>query len=55
MNYLISAIMGRSEYIIERFRPEMVYWLLIVGLVVDMLANFFWIGTATRFLLDEEE
>ena len=52
--YLMSALAGRSGQIIDKFRPEMVYWMLLAGLVVEMVANFFWMGTAVRFLLEDE-
>jgi hypothetical protein len=41
--------------IIEKFRPELVYWVLLAGLAVNALASFLWMGTAVRFLIDEEE
>jgi hypothetical protein len=45
---------GRSGQIVQKFKPELVYWLLLAGLVVDILFFFFWMGTAVRFLVDEE-
>ncbi len=50
----LSIIAGYSSGIVEKFRPELVYWLLLAGLVVDIFFNFFWMGTAVRFLIDEE-
>ena len=32
----------------------MVLWILLAGLVVEMIANFFWMGTAVRFLIEDE-
>ncbi len=52
---LVSAVAGRSSLIVDKFRPEMVYWVLVVGLVIGALASFFWMGTAVRFLIDEED
>jgi hypothetical protein len=51
----VSAVAGRAGLIIDKFRPEMVYWVLVAGLVVGALASFFWMGTAVRFLIDEED
>ena len=53
--YILSAIAGYSEDISTKFKPELVFWVLAVGLVVELIANYFWMGTAVRFLLEEEE
>lgn len=50
----VSIIGSRSGEIVQKFKPELVYWLLLTGLVVDIFFYFFWIGTAVRFLVDEE-
>jgi hypothetical protein len=52
--YLLSRIAGRSEQIVWNFRPELVYWVMLAGLVVELVANFFWMGTAVRFLLEHD-
>ncbi len=51
----VSIAAGRPVTIIEKFRPELVYWVLLAGLVFHVLASFFWMGTAVRFLIEEEE
>lgn len=53
--YLLSAIAGYSEDISTKFKPELIFWILVAGLVVELLANFFWMGTAVKFLLEEEQ
>ena len=51
---LISAISGvYATTIVDKFRPEMVYWLLVLGIFVEMISAFFWMGFASRFLADE--
>lgn len=50
---LISFASGRSNEIIEKFHPELVYWLLFVGLIVDLLANFLWMSSSVRQLSDD--
>lgn len=50
---LISFASGRSNEIIQKFHPELVYWLLIVGLFVELLANFIWMSSAVRQLADD--
>lgn len=51
---IVSVVAGRPVTIIEKFRPELVYWVLLAGLVLNGLASFFWMGTAVRFLIEEE-
>ncbi|MEA1980109.1 MAG: hypothetical protein U9N54_03950 [candidate division Zixibacteria bacterium] len=51
---LISFVNNHPEIIVEKFKPELVYILLIGSLVLDILANFFWIGTSVKFLSEEE-
>jgi len=51
---LISIALGEQDSIIEKFRPELVYWLLLLGLITDIFVNFFWMGTAARVLAEEE-
>jgi hypothetical protein len=53
--FLAALSSGYAATIVEKFRPELVYWLLTLGLFVEMVASFFWMGTATRFLADEPE
>ncbi len=52
---LCSAFGSYPDSIIERFKPELVYWLLLAGLFFEMIANFFWMSMATRFLVDFED
>jgi hypothetical protein len=51
---LIAAISGAyATTIVDKFRPELVYWLLVLGIFVEMISAFFWMGAASRFLTDE--
>jgi hypothetical protein len=50
----VSIINGKSADIVQKFKPELVYWLLLAGLIVDVFFYFFWMGTAVRSLVDEE-
>jgi hypothetical protein len=50
----ISIIVSRSAEIVEKFKLELVYWLLLAGLAADVLYYFFWMGTAVRLPVDEE-
>jgi len=52
---VIAKVADNPALIVTKFHPELVYWLLLAGLLVDMVANFFWMGLAVRFLVYEEE
>lgn len=52
---LVSAVTGRPVVIVEKFRPELVYWVLSAGLFLDIIVNFFWMSTAVQVLVNEEE
>ena len=51
---LLGVIVSRPTGIVDSFKPELVYWLLVASLVVEMIAYFFWMGTAVRFLTEED-
>lgn len=51
---VVGLAAGHPDVIIEKFHPELVYWILLLGIVADMIFNFLWIGTAVRFLVDED-
>ena len=50
---LLNLIAGQQDTIVAKFRPELIYWLLFFGLLVDMVVNFFWMGTAVRYIIEE--
>ena len=52
---LLSAVTGRPVVIVEKFKPELIYWVLSVGLFLDIIVNFFWMSTAVQVLVHEEE
>lgn len=51
---IIAAMGNHPDVIIDKFRPELVFWLLLAGIAVEMVANFFWMYSAARILADEE-
>lgn len=51
----LAAIVSRPDQILDKFRPELVYYLLLAGLVIEIPANFLWIGTAVHFLRDTRD
>lgn len=52
---IIVANINDPTQVVEKFRPELVYWLLVAGLFVELFAYFFWMGTSTRYVLDVGE
>ncbi|MCP4685538.1 MAG: hypothetical protein GY867_08810 [bacterium] len=51
----VAAIISRPDQVIDKFRPELIYYLLLAGLAIEIPANFLWIGTAVHFLRDTED
>ncbi len=51
---LISAAVGRADVLVDKFKPDLVYWLLVIGIGADFFINFFWMGSAVGLLIDEE-
>ncbi|MFH2035887.1 MAG: hypothetical protein ABIJ45_05735 [Candidatus Zixiibacteriota bacterium] len=48
-----SFLSARSETIVDKFTPEMVFYVLAFGLVLDLLINILLTGALTKFLSDE--
>jgi hypothetical protein len=57
--YLISVptsyLVTRSDIIVNKFSPELVFYLLLLGIGADLLVNFFTTGAVVKFLIDESE
>lgn len=51
---LLATAANHPDVIIEKFHPELVFWILWLGLAADLLFNFIWMGTAVRHLIEEE-
>jgi hypothetical protein len=47
---LLGAVISTPSRLVDQFRPEVIFWLFVVVLFVEMVAAFFWMGTAVRFL-----
>ncbi len=51
---LLSAVTGAyATTLVDKFRPELIYWLLVVSIIFDMLSAFFWMGFSVRLIADE--
>jgi hypothetical protein len=57
--YLLSVptsfLANRSDVIISRFSPELVFYILLVAVIADLIINFAITGAAVGFLLEEAE
>jgi len=51
---VLAQILNHPNLIVNKFKPEMIYWLLFGGLIVDLFVNFFWMGTAANYLSENE-
>ena len=51
---VFSFVMQNHSVLVEKFRPELVYWVLLIGIGADLIVYYFWMGTATRFLVDRD-
>jgi len=51
---IVSVTLANAGTVVEKFRPEAVYWVLLGGLAIDVIVRFVWMGTAVRFILDRE-
>lgn len=52
---IIGAVLHNASAVLERFRPEAVYLILLAGLAADAVIRFVWMGTAVRFILGQED
>lgn len=51
---ILSLIMSNPSVLVDKFKPSIIYWLLMGGIFIDLFVNFFWMGTAVNFLSEEE-
>jgi hypothetical protein len=50
----VASIVQQTDTLIDKFRPETIYWLLAIGILADLVSAFLWMGTAARFLASEK-
>lgn len=57
--YILSIpttfLASKSDIIVDKFSPELVFYILLVGIIADLLVNFFTTGAVVKFLIDETE
>ncbi len=50
-----SYLSGQAEIIILKFRPELIFYILLAGIIVDMIINYTLAGTVTKFIIDDDQ
>ncbi|MBN2227062.1 MAG: hypothetical protein JW763_06825 [candidate division Zixibacteria bacterium] len=50
----ISYILENVDTIVTKFTPELVFYLVVVGLIIDMVVNLLVTGTVVKFLIEEK-
>ena len=51
---IFSNLTSNPAKLVELFRPELIFWILLAGLILDLFIHYFWMGTSVRYLIDEE-
>ena len=54
IGFLPSWLATKSDKIVANFNPEMVYYLLIVSIIVDVIVNFILLGTSVKLFIDRQ-
>ncbi|MCX6828651.1 MAG: hypothetical protein NT002_05145 [candidate division Zixibacteria bacterium] len=56
--YLLSVpgsfAISRADVIVSKFSPELVFYILLIGVVIDLFVNFVLTGAIVKFLVEEE-
>jgi hypothetical protein len=52
---MLSLIVQNEASLVEWFFPEIIYWVLLARLAAEVIVFFLWMGTATRFLIDQDQ
>lgn len=50
----ITYLSDKVDVIVVKFPPELVFYILLAGIIVDMIINYAVTGAVVRFLLEEE-
>ncbi len=50
-----QLLAGRSDMIVSKFAPELVFYILLAGIIVEMIVNFVFTGALTRLISEEFE
>jgi len=50
-----SLAASESETVVKNFYPEMVFYLVLISIGVDMIVNFLLLGTSVKFFMDQTD
>nr|MBN2276303.1 hypothetical protein [candidate division Zixibacteria bacterium] len=50
----ITYLSEKVEIIVDKFSPELVFYILLIGIIVDAIVNYILTGAVVKFLLEEE-
>jgi len=51
----IDLLSGKTQFLVSKFSPEMVAAVLILSILISVFANYFLVGTVTRYFLSVRE
>lgn len=54
LNLPINFLKGQSRVLIAKFNPEVVAWIVVLGIILSILVNYLSLGAISRFYLEEE-
>lgn len=49
----ISYMTSNADVIVTKFSPELVFYILLIGIIIDMIVNFIMTGAIVKFLTEE--
>jgi hypothetical protein len=49
----ISYMTSNADLIVTKFSPELVFYILVIGIIVDIIVNFILTGAVVKFLIEE--
>ncbi len=55
IGFIPNWIFSQSTTIVENFSPELVFYLGVVTIILDILLNFIFVGAAVKFFMDRQE
>lgn len=50
-----SFLANKSDIVVIKFSPEIVFYILLAGIIVDMVVNYLVTGAVVKFLVEEQE
>ncbi|SYZ73656.1 membrane hypothetical protein [Candidatus Zixiibacteriota bacterium] len=51
----VTYITSNSDVVVSKFSPELIFYVLVAGIIIDMIMNFLLTGAVVKFLVEEGE